>query len=256
MRIKTCLPTAILSFFLFHQAAFAQFKDVVWIKGGNVTGFHSVLFSPDGKYVISAEKVTRFWGIDTGNLSRAVDLGVVVMQFSTDGKYIAGNPGDNTIRILDASTWDLVATFPLPDNASQLVLSPDFKFVITNTGYPDSTIALWEIASGNLVRIINAHANTVGLAPFSPDARYFLARSNNSLMLWETATGNLARTFAGLGNVFFSAFSPDGKYLAVLSEGRIKLLEVATGNLIRTLLMLQALWGLLLFHQMENIFSL
>ncbi|MEO5357749.1 MAG: AAA family ATPase [Nitrospirae bacterium YQR-1] len=114
--------------------------------------------------------------------------------------------------------------------------SPDGKFIVS--GSLDSTVKLWDAATGSLIRTISGHSNNVTSVSFSPDGKFIVSGSrDDTVKLWDAATGSLIRTISGHSNTVTSVnFSPDGKFIVSGSEDNtVKLWDAATGSLIRTI---------------------
>jgi len=105
------------------------------------------------------------------------------------------------------------------------------------SGSNDSTIKLWDVATGREIRTL--HFPSVWSVAFSPDGHLLASASfNNAIGIWDVASGNevLRILSAHAAQIYSVAFSPDGKLLASGSHDKtIKLWNVATGSLIRTL---------------------
>jgi WD40 repeat protein len=133
---------------------------------------------------------------------------------------------------------------------TSVAFSPDGRYALS--GSDVGILKLWEINSGNLVRIFRGHSQEVTSVSFSPDGHYALSGSwDNTLKLWEIASGKEIRTFNGhTSGVESVTFSPDGRYALsgssitfspdcsyVLSGSEhytLKLWEIASGREIRT----------------------
>jgi WD40 repeat protein len=118
---------------------------------------------------------------------------------------------------------------PLPDGALQrlgqvarlrqggavtaLALSPDGK-VLASAG-ARGTVCLWEVPSGQELRVLTGHLGPVHAVAFSPDGKTLAsAAADGSIRFWETGSGqHVARCFTLAGIPAAVAFSPDGKLL-------------------------------------------
>ncbi len=98
-------------------------------------------------------------------------------------------------------------------------------------------LKLWDVATGREIRAFIGD-RAIYSAAFSPDGRYALSGSYETLKLWDIATGKEIRAFTGLAKdalIISAAFSPDGLYvLSGSSDMTLKLWDVATGREIRT----------------------
>jgi WD40 repeat protein len=90
------------------------------------------------------------------------------------------------------------------------------------SGSHDSTVKLWEVASGKLLRSLEGHEDAVFSVAFDPAGRTLASGSHDSTVkLWEVASGKLLRTLEGhTSSVHEVAFSVDGRLLASKSEDR------------------------------------
>ena len=106
----------------------------------------------------------------------------------------------------------LVRTFTGDSMVYSVAFSPDSRFVLS--GSQDSTVKLWEVASGGKLRTFTGHAGAVYSVAFSPDSRFALSGGYDATVkLWEVASGKELRTFTGNSNSVQSvAFSPDGRF--------------------------------------------
>lgn len=76
--------------------------------------------------------------------------------------------------------------FILPGKASSFAVTQDGSFCIAGI---DEKIYLWQIASGNLLTIINRHYQKVNILKFTSDGRFFVSAAEDGMvMVWSLAT--------------------------------------------------------------------
>jgi WD40 repeat protein/transcriptional regulator with XRE-family HTH domain len=121
------------------------------------------------------------------------------------------------------------------DGVMVVAFSPDGKTALS--GAADTTMILWDVVSGRVIRRFVGHADWVSTVAFSPDGKTALSGSggNPTLILWDVATGQIIRRFAEHTSAVTSvAFSPDGKTaLSASSDTSLILWDVASGQIIR-----------------------
>jgi len=89
-----------------------------------------------------------------------------------------------------------------------------------------------------LYQTLRGHSNRIYEASFSPDGRYVVTASGDSLAkIWDVSSGNLVRTLKGHSSHVFSAqFSPDSNRVVTAGGETAKIWEVSTGTQIKMLI--------------------
>jgi len=177
--------------------------------------FTAVAFTPDGRQVLACvhQEVssgsgfipgfgTELWDIQTGQRERVFEQGVV----------------GNSVPVAVS-----------PDGGSGL------------TGSAGNIAKLWDLETGELIRTLVGHTNTVTTVAFSPDGQQALTGSaDNTVRLWDTRTGGLRHTLVLTNSLASAVFSPDGRYVLtgegdpwVSTNGPPRLWDAQTGQLVR-----------------------
>jgi WD40 repeat protein len=115
-----------------------------------------------------------------------------------------------------------------------VAFSPDGKVVAS--GSQKNTIRLWDVETGEELKVLTGHTGAVVGLCFSPDGKTLASSSwDRSIRLWDVATGNEVRRINGhQGGVNSVTFSPDGKELLSASgDGTARLWDAATGGEVR-----------------------
>ncbi len=197
-------------------------KAVMYDTAGNVlqefkghTGeIYNVVFSPDGKSVLtaSADRTARLWDLKgntlkvfTGHKSE-----VFSVAFSPDGKKVLTGGNDNTVRLWDIATG-LQADAPFRGHVapvSAVCFSPDGKYIAS--GSFDSSAIMWDLAGRGILQF-RSHSTYIMSLTFSPDSKKLLTGSlDGTAILWNFDGKAELRVDAAFG-IYTVAFSPDGK---------------------------------------------
>jgi WD40 repeat protein/tRNA A-37 threonylcarbamoyl transferase component Bud32 len=162
---------------------------------------------------------------------------VTAVAISADGNTIASGGLDDSIKVWDRSTGELLRTLTghhKPINC--LSISPDGQTLVS--GSDDHTVRLWHLASGNLLRSLTGHTRDVNSVVISTDGQLLASGSEDrTVRLWNLATGEMLRAFSGLAGMVRSvALSPNGQFLVSGGlDNQIKLWSLKTNEPVRTL---------------------
>ncbi len=91
------------------------------------------------------------------------------------------------------------------------------------------------MATGNMLKSLNGHTDSVNSVDFSPDNSLLASGSSDkTIKVWDIATGNLLKSLSGHSDRINSVvFSPDGKLLASGSSNKtFKLWDFQSGKLV------------------------
>lgn len=184
------------------------------------------------------------WVVDTWALA----LGII-SESSLSAKVY--NLTENSVKVesqqqqqqTQTKSWQCIKTIIGHHTAVRCVaISPDRQFLVS--GSDDSTIKIWDLTSGNLIRTIEwkkiwgeSEASWVTGIAIAPDNQT-IASSNLSkfVKVWDIDSGKLIRKFRGHSDSLHSVmFSPDGQTLVSSSRDKtVKVWDFNTGKTITT----------------------
>jgi RNA polymerase sigma factor (sigma-70 family) len=194
-------------------------------------------FMADGKTLLSVgqDQTVRFWDLATGKLQRLQRLpqSQKAMALSADGKTVALTSEEH-LHLWDIASAKEIRRIPTGNLANEKQLnwvefSPDGKMLAA--GNYDSTVFLWDVASGKERAHFKHKDNFIRNLAFSADGKMLAALGDQHILLWDVASGKELQDIEGR-NSFYSRliFSPDGKLLVESSTNAIRLCDVATGK--------------------------
>jgi len=244
-----------------------------------------VVLSPDGRRVLLAgiQGVDGVWDVETGkqiqNFDRKSAVSISAADFSPDGsKLLTASNGPN-FSLWDVQTGKEIQHFTVNpgwrprflypegdyrDGVEHLALSPDGHRALTSDS--EGSTRLWNMDTGNQVRVFKVHTLEYLSVGFSPDSRKmitenvdgsatlrdvkwgrelqhfgkasqpsFSADGRRVLMggsVWDVETGKELRHFAQpLGSESYATLSPDGRRVLIGSgDGATILWDVETGK--------------------------
>jgi WD40 repeat protein len=214
------------------------------------TPMPGIAFSPDGKLIALADNTVMdnahvLLLSDAGEvrarLKTATRSNVHSLAFSPDGKTLL-TAGDS-VYLFDVATNKEIRQFksdgPRTNGIYGVAFSRDGKMVASAEG-SDSTVKVWEAATGKEIATLKHESWTMGAA-FSPDGKTIASAVVNHVTLWDLATRKEVATFKC--PAYRVAFSPDGKILACAGEMDhadqlekiVRLWDVTTGKQIAAL---------------------
>jgi predicted NACHT family NTPase len=200
----------------------------------------SVRFSPDGKFLATAERdgMVRLWETSSGRelvTFKGHNHWVLSVAFSPKGQTLISSGDDQKVKLWDVNTGEYLKTFQEhTTSVSSVAFCPDGSMVATGS----SQVKLWDINTGKCLKILQGHNDRVRSVAFSAEGRMLATGSSDqTVRLWDISTGECLKTLQGHTNLVLSvAFNPSGKILASgSSDQTIKLWDVTTGKCLKTL---------------------
>lgn len=195
---------------------------------GHRAGVNSVQFSPDGKRIVTAssDDTARVWEAGTGQL-------LLELKGKSAGVVNATFSPDGKRLVGVSNSGTLGARFNL-----------DGKRIVTASS--DGTARVWDAGTGQLVAELQGHTAVVLSASFSPDGRRIVtAGADSTARVWDAETGRLDLSLKSHQAAVRSAqFSPDGRTIVTASnDTRASVWEVKSGLLLMTMPNINAIVG-------------
>ena len=148
--------------------------------------------SPDGKILaVSLRMEIKLLSIEGEELFSLTGHGhqIFALAFSPDGKTLASGSLDNTIRLWDVATGQLLQILTgHTGTVNGVGFSPDGRLLASASD--DTTIRVWDVASGTQLQTLYDHTEAATSAVFSPDGTMLATGSYDKMQLWSVTYNN------------------------------------------------------------------
>ncbi len=201
----------------------------------------SMSLSRDGSVLaVRYDKVgVALWNMKSGDRMKNIELdrfGGDHIQLSSDGKFLFNN-ASSAIDVWNTTTAAKVTTFKIPArdaHVSPMDVSADNKQLVT--GLSDGNAIQWNLATGEIIRLLQSHTQGIGSVSFSGDGKTLATGSyDNTAIVWDATNGKkLVTLTAHNGPVRCTRLTHDGKMLATgSSDNKVILWDTAQGAKLR-----------------------
>jgi len=198
-----------------------------------------VAFAPDAAALATESKDGRviLWDLASGEPRGTLD-GHTAGEFqgglawSPDGKLMADAGPEHAVRIVDASTLEVLHTMPGHTAAvTAVAFSPDGTR-LASAGQ-DGTVRVWDVKKGQSERVLRGHDNWVNDVVFADGGRALASGGRDQVVrLWNlTAPPPADKPRGHTADTLAIAFGPGGDTLASGSNDQtVRLWDLASGR--------------------------
>lgn len=182
------------------------------------SGVNDVIFTPDGKHIVSAsaDGLIKLWDSKRGNLIREYrghTAPVHAVDVSSDGSYIASASFDRTVRIWHLDSGRQVRK--LSGHTAHVLavsFSNDGRYLLS--GGRDNRVLLWDIDKGEIEKEFTGHTSIIYAVAFCPVRGSIYSGSwDKRVISWDAETGQKIDEFMHSDPVTALSLSSDGNYL-------------------------------------------
>ena len=117
-----------------------------------------------------------------------------------------------------------------------VAFSPSGKLIVSGSG--DKLVWIWDASTGNELKVLKGHTDSVTSVAFSPDGKQIVSGSGDkSVRVWDASTGDELKVLKGHTNWVRSvAFSPDSKQIVSGSVDKsVRVWDASTGDELKVL---------------------
>ncbi len=156
--------------------------------------------TPGFHWVRALSPPTQHLGTAQLAVFRGHEDGVSSVVFSPNGRLIISGSGDKTIRIWDALNAQEISVFRGHEGSVEsIAFSPDGRRIVSGSG--DCTARIWNVLSGTELYVLRGHTDTVRSVAFSPDGSRIVSGSNDyTTRIWSVESGAELCKFHGSNN--------------------------------------------------------
>jgi len=144
----------------------------------------SVLFTPDGKQIISAGRDGRLVLWDVAAKTAVLELlpkgdQIRATAISADGKYLAAGNEKGVVNVFDLDNRRLLRQISAGNDAI-LALGFDSKGKFLATGGKDKQVKVWDLGGGDSAKQFEGSFDRIDSIAFSPDDKQIFAGSSGT----------------------------------------------------------------------------
>jgi WD40 repeat protein len=201
---------------------------------------------PDGTRLLLGRGGRGYlYGLDVDELVAVLSRGgesTVWADFTPDGRFIVRASEEQRFEVWDGSSGRFLHELEGPGYwQGRMQVSADGTRILGHGVTPDSSAAVWEVATGKLVHVLPVGHPTC--AALSPDGTRALVvqdavSADTSVSFWDVDVGKKLAEHRDQGRPMFQAeYSPDGKLAFAMSQERCRvvLFDGVTGKKLREL---------------------
>eukprot|EP00842_Homolaphlyctis_polyrhiza_P005909 jgi/Hompol1/6319/HPOL_001078-RA len=186
---------------------------------GHTRSVEDLLLTSDGAFLYSAssDRTIRKWDAASGSLLAVMDgheTSVYGLALSPDESELWSVSADKTAKQWDLETNQVILSLEHPDFVKSILVVGESGLVAT--GCRDENMRLWNIATEECVKVVEAHSGEISSIKLSQGSTILSASLDGTLRSWPLES--IAETAAEVSDQDYHVDASDPKQTNVLSE--------------------------------------